>query len=183
MAGFGSYTARSEIRPDMPAGPIGRKRSVSNGPPAETAVDDAGVWSERPTIDCAPKAAKRARTRARNRDGLMERLQVLRTGADYRAGARETFPESVSDPSDRNSSWSPTVSVNAIRRSSRAASAAINDASMAYSSSASARWMRSPARFATSRSMSLDVYTATRDAAFDARCKRAASGFPISIQD
>src|SRR5262245_24948788 len=37
MAGFASYTARSAMRPDIDAGPIGLKCSVSNGPPTDVA--------------------------------------------------------------------------------------------------------------------------------------------------
>ena len=61
--------------------------------------------------------------------------------------------------------------------------APISFRSTAYSSSASTRWIRAPARLATSRAGSLCVYTATRGTALDARCSRAASGVPTSIHD
>src|SRR5438093_2038390 len=62
------------MRPDIDAGPVGRKCSASNGPPGD-AFAGAGDCPERPTIDCAPDAAARMRARAMNRYCLMEGLQ------------------------------------------------------------------------------------------------------------
>ena len=55
----------SEMRPDIDAGPIDRKWSVSNGPAPAVAAGEgcAKTDSERPASDCAPKAATSASAR------------------------------------------------------------------------------------------------------------------------
>src|SRR5213075_929156 len=57
------------MRPDIDAGPIGLKWSVSNGlVPATAGVEPCSVW---PTRDWAPNAAARVQTRMRARTGFI----------------------------------------------------------------------------------------------------------------
>ncbi|MEX2271438.1 MAG: hypothetical protein WD690_08215 [Vicinamibacterales bacterium] len=72
--------------------------------------------------------------------------------------------------------------LKAMRRSRRATISAMKPRSMAYSSSAPARWIPAAASPFSHCVPSLWQYTATRAAAFDALCSRAASGVPMSIQ-
>jgi len=51
------------MRPDIDAGPIGRKCSESNNPPAD-AVEEAGACAKRKASDCAPNAANSAAARS-----------------------------------------------------------------------------------------------------------------------
>src|SRR5688572_11029640 len=65
MAGFASYTARSEMRPDIAAGPIGRKCRLSKGPAAGAG---AGCSARPETSDCATAPSTQvARTIRRRR--------------------------------------------------------------------------------------------------------------------
>ena len=72
------------MRPDIEAGPIGRKCSDSNGLFPVTADAGAGPCWPRPTMDCAPNAAASAPIRMRTRTGFIYELrQVIVTGGDY----------------------------------------------------------------------------------------------------
>src|SRR3954451_13782283 len=64
------------MRPDIDAGPIGRKCSASNGPlPGEPA--GAAACSDRPTSDCAPNAAINNATSMKGRKCLIATLQGI----------------------------------------------------------------------------------------------------------
>src|SRR5258708_2555788 len=59
------------MRPDIDAGPIERKCSVSNGPPPATPADE-DACAKRPAIDGAPNAANSATASSINtRNGFM----------------------------------------------------------------------------------------------------------------
>src|SRR6185295_17150815 len=64
------------MRPDIDAGPIGRKCSVSNGPAGVALpVAAAGRCSERTTSDCAAKAPPSMRASAMKRTCFMAGLR------------------------------------------------------------------------------------------------------------
>src|SRR5262245_20225300 len=94
MAGFASYTARSEMRPDIAAGPMGRKCRLSNGPE----VAGGAVCPVRPeTSDCATAPSTQVARTIRRKRFMWRSWSVglkgtSATAASFRLEAEATCP-------------------------------------------------------------------------------------------